>query len=118
MEEILQQARRLGKAIHDSPQARALREAQKAFDADPDAGKLFEEAREQMDKVRRLEEANAPIEVADKHRMEDLQNRLAASETFKRYSSAQVNYLDLMRKVDQAMREQLGPAEGPGESDG
>jgi hypothetical protein len=50
--------------------------------------------------------------------MEDLQNRLAASETFKRYSSAQVNYLDLMRKVDQAMREQLGPAEGPGESDG
>lgn len=113
MDEILQQARRLGRAIHDSPQARALRQAQKAFDDDPDAGKLFEEAREQMDKVRRLEQANQPVEVADKHRLDELQNRLAASETFKRYSSAQVDYLDLMRKVDQAMRDELGADDAP-----
>ena len=112
MSAITELATRLGKAIADSPEAAALREARETFNADEALKKLLEEFEAQSEKVARLQEQNQPIEVDDKHRLSELEDKLAASEVFKKLTAAQVEYIDLMRKVQTTLRAELGDVEG------
>jgi cell fate (sporulation/competence/biofilm development) regulator YlbF (YheA/YmcA/DUF963 family) len=110
-EDILAQAGRLGKMIADSPEAGKLKEAQKALEAEPELKQLLQDTQQHMDKMSQLESSGQPIEVDDKRRLQELQNQLIASETFKQFTAAQVEYVDLMRKVNEAMRSELREVE-------
>ena len=112
MEAVIALAERLGKEVANSPQATALRDARDGFDDDTKAAWL--EFRRQTTRVAQLQQENKPIEVDDKHKLQELQNKLVASDTFKKFTAAQVEYVDLMRKVDAALRGQLGDIEGDG----
>ena len=110
MDAIIELAERLGKAIAESPQAKALREAQDALEKDEQVSGWVRSYREQGEKMARLEQENKPIEVEDKQKLRDLADKLAGSDLFKQYTGAQVEYLDLMRKVNQTLQRQLGQA--------
>lgn len=110
-ERILGLATRLGQAIAESKTVAELRETQKAFEADPSLQQAMKEYRQQAGKMQRLEQEGKPVEVADKHRLEELNRVLAGSETFKKFSAAQVEYMDLFRKVNDTVQKQLA-AEG------
>jgi len=112
VEAIIQLAERLGKAIANSPQAMSLRTAREELDEQEDLSKMLTEFQEQAEKVARLERENKPIEVEDKRRLRELQDKLVASETFKRFTASQLEYVDLMRKVNEALRGQLMETEG------
>ncbi len=105
-------ASRLGKTIAASPEATALRAAREGLDAQPEVAKLLADFQAQSAKVQQLEAENKPIEVDDKHALQALQDKLVASEVFKKYTAAQVNYIDLMRQVNQAIQTELTPTEG------
>ena len=111
MSEIIQLAERLGKAIAGSLQAAALRTARAEMKKDTAAGDLLKQFREQADKIAGLEQDDKPVEVTDKHRLRELQQKLAASPTFKKYTAAQVEYIDLMRKVNATLDKQLSETE-------
>jgi cell fate (sporulation/competence/biofilm development) regulator YlbF (YheA/YmcA/DUF963 family) len=111
VEQIIALAERLGKAIAASPQAAAMRAARDELDKDKDVSAVLEEFQKQSQKIARLEEENKPVEVEDKHKLRDLREKLAASETFKKYSAAQVEYVDLMRKVDEALQQEVSEAD-------
>ncbi len=120
MADITELAERLGKAINSSPQAAALRAARKSLEADPQLSQLLKDYQAQAGKIDRLEGDNKPVEVEDKHKLQELQDKLFASETFKAFTAAQVEYVDLMRQVNSVLREQLaeeietaGPPETP-----
>ena len=115
MEAIIEQAERLGKSIADSRQAQAFRAAQEQFDKDPDALELYKDYQEQSQKLAALEAENKPIEVDDKHKLEQLRAKLLANETFKKLSAAQVDYVDMMRRVNTAMQQHMSPPEAPAE---
>jgi len=112
VEAIIQLAERLGKAIADSPQAASLRTAREELDKHEDLSKTLSEFQEQSEKMARLEQENDPVEVEDKRRLRELQDKLVASETFKRFTASQLEYVDLMRKVNEALRGQLVDTEG------
>ena len=112
MEAIIQLAERLGKAVADSPQAAALRQAREELDKHADLIQLLKDYQEQADKVGNLEEQNAPIEVEDKQKLRDLREKLLASDAFKKLTVAQVDYVDLMRKVNTAIQKHLTETEG------
>ena len=112
MAAIIELAERLGKLIADSPQAAALRAARDRMDQHPDVGKMLEDFRDQQDKIARLEAENKPVEVDEKHRLQDLHAKLVGSEAFKQLTAAQVEYVDLMRKVNEAIGRHLGDTEG------
>lgn len=101
--DVLELAERLGKAIADSPQARSLREAREAFATDADAKPLQQQLQQQVQRVEQLEAEGKPVEVEDKHRLRDLQDRLMANPAFRALTDAQVEYVDLMRRVNQAL---------------
>ncbi len=113
-EEILDQAAKLGQMIAGSPEAGKLKQAQQALEAEPELKQLLQDTQQHMDKMSQLESSGQPIEVDDKRRLQELQNQLIASETFKQFTAGQVEYVDLMRKVNEAMRRELREVEeGP-----
>jgi len=107
MEKAIELAEQLGKAISQSPQALALRTAREHFASHPDLVQLLRDYQMQADKIAQLERENKPIEVEDKHKLEELHNKLIAAEPFKKLTSAQVEYIDLMRRVNEAMQKHL-----------
>jgi cell fate (sporulation/competence/biofilm development) regulator YlbF (YheA/YmcA/DUF963 family) len=119
---ITELAERLGKQIAESPQARSLRDAREAFNRDKELTQLLKDFQAQSEKVAKLEADNKPIEVEDKHRLGALRERLLADDRFKALTAAQMEYVDLMRKVNAAMGKHLqgteqaagdAPAESP-----
>ncbi|MHC4982848.1 MAG: YlbF family regulator [Planctomycetota bacterium] len=111
MSEMIELAERLGKAIADSPQASALRAAREELRKNAELSQLLKDFRAQAQKVAKLEGENKPIEVEDKHKLRDTQEKLAASDIFKKFTAAQVEYIDLMRKVNVALEQQLSATE-------
>ena len=105
-------ARRLGKAIADSPQGAAFRAARQELNAQPDVQKTLQDYQQQAEKIGQLEAEQKPVEVVDKHRLQELNDNLVASEVFKKFTAAQVEYVDLMRKVNQALQAELAETEG------
>jgi len=112
LSEITELAERLGKAIASSPQAAKLRQARAELDKHPDLKKLLEDYGKQAQKVGELESQNKPVEVDDKHALRDLHGKLIASDVFKQFTAAQVEYVDLMRQVSDTLRGQLAETEG------
>ena len=108
MSEIIELATRLGKAIADSPQAAAMQTARKALESQGEVVKAMQEYNRQAQKIQQLSEHQKPIEPEDKKLLEDLHGKLISSDIFKNFQSAQVDFMDLMRQVSQAVH---GPLE-------
>ena len=104
---ILELAKRLGKAIADSQAVDDLRAARKAIQEEEGTPDLLKQFQEQSMKVARLEAENKPIEVDDKHKLQELNEKLVASVAFKKLTAAQVEYTDLMRQVNEAVHGQM-----------
>ncbi|MFP4354538.1 MAG: YlbF family regulator [Phycisphaerae bacterium] len=111
MSAVTELAGRLGQAIADSPEAKTLNDARKQLEADEGLRTTMEQFGQQMEKVHKLEQENKPIEPEDKKKLAELEKVLAASEKFKKFSAAQVNFYDMMRKVNQAIREKIAELE-------
>jgi len=111
VDEIIELAERLGKAIAGSRPADRLRRARKAIEAEAQLSETLEEFRKQSEKVAKLEAENKPVEVEDKHKLRDLHEKLVGSEKFKNFTAAQVDYVDLMRKVNDALQKHLAGTE-------
>lgn len=111
-ERILQLAEQLGKQLADSQQAGAYKSARLSVQADQAAMQLMTEFQTQAEKIAQLEDGNRPIEIADKRRFQQLQEQLAGNQKIKDLTEAQMNYLDLLRQVNQAIHHQLATVEG------
>ncbi len=113
-DQIIRIAEQLGKAIADSPQSQALDQARQQAQGDPEAMKLMNEFQSQAEKIARQEQMRQPIEPADKQKLEGLQGKVAGNGTIKKFTEAQMQYVDLMQRVSQTIHQQLaGPEEEP-----
>jgi len=103
----IEMATRLGKALAASPQATALVAAQKKLTEDPATRQVLHDYQEQAVKMTRLEQSHQPISPDDKHKIQQINDKLIASDLYKQYLNAQVGYVDLMRKTNLAIRNEL-----------
>ncbi len=111
MESILDLTSQLGKAISESNQAAALRTARAAIETESDLVTTMKAYQEQMEKLQKAEQEGGTIEVADKHTLEELHNTLVSSDIFKAFNAAQMEYIDLMRRVNTTLRNHLADTE-------
>ena len=111
MASITELAEQLGKAIAQSPQAGRLREAAELVRQDPEASNLLAQFRRQATEIARKEAEQKPIEPEEKRKLGDLQRRLASREALKKFTSAQVDYVDLMRTVNETIYSELDQTE-------
>lgn len=104
---LLDQARTLGRAIAAHPRIKAFLEARDQIGRDPAAQKILGTYQQAMEKLQQLEAENKPIEVADKHKIRDLEAEMSANDAIKALMRTQADYVELMTQVNRAMEEPL-----------
>ena len=110
-------ARRLGKAIADSPEATAYRAARDELAADADLSQTLEDYQQQARKIAQLEAEQKPVEVDDKHKLADLQAKIASNDLLKEWMRLQADYSELWNKVNRAMLTPILQSQGPEEAE-
>ena len=105
MEAILELAHRLGKQIAEHPRGRAFRQAQEDLHQNPEAGDLLREFNEQVTRIQSLEHQNKPVEPDEKHKLVDIQQRVAGNACLANYAKVQADYVELMQQVSAAIED-------------
>lgn len=108
-EDILRRARELGKLIADHEAARQLTETLESLKQDTDAQRALSDFERHVQSLGEKQAAGKPIEVEDKHKLESLQLAVARNPLLRDLQIRQMNYLDLLRQVEEAMRQEYEP---------
>lgn len=102
-QEIISAATALGRQIGTHDATRKFEAGVAKLRDDVDAQRALNDFNRHMNKLAEKEGAGQPIEVEDKRRLEQLQSTLIANEVVRTFQMGQMDYLDLMRKVDDAI---------------
>ncbi len=113
MEQLIEKAEQLGGALAEHERFKALMAARDAVTADEASGKLMAEYETQVQRIQDLTLANKPIEVDDKHKFADLEKRVAADERIKELTKAQMEFSELMNRMNRAIFGKIAPPEEP-----
>lgn len=107
MQELLKMAQDLGKKIAENERTVEMKTAQKAVAEDPDAKELVDRYQQHAHHLYQLEQQGKPIEVDDKRTLETLQKDISQNPKLQSLTSCQVEFVDMMRKVKEAIDEQI-----------
>ena len=119
-QQIMDEAEKLGKIVAQHPAIARYKAAQKAVADDPEAGRMLADMDRQIEALSRQEQAGLPITDAQRAALESAQNRVVSHIKIKNWNLAQVEFVDLLRKISQTIQRQLGenptggPSDGPG----
>ena len=113
-QDSLAAAKELGKLIATHESAAKFEQAMRKIEGDIEAQRLMNDYNRQMTKLAEKEAAGKPIEVEDKRQLEKLQAGIARNATLREFQMRQMDYLDLMRRVDEAMAGDQAQPQGGG----
>lgn len=105
-QEIIDAASKLGKLIADHSVGKKLEAAINKLESDIEAQRAMTDYQRFMQTLGEKEAAGKPIEVAEKQKLQTLQNAVIHNLTLQQFQIAQMDYLDLMREVDQVISAQ------------
>lgn len=109
-QEILDASKNLGKLITTHPAAKRMDDLMKKLQADREAQRVLTDFNRHMQMLGQKEQSGRPIEVEDKRKMDLYQTAVAQNLVLRELQIAQMDYLDLMRQVDDL----VNGAEGEG----
>lgn len=115
--QIMDAAEQLGKLVAQHPAIDRYRQAQKSLAEDPEASRLLSDFNRQIMNLARQEESGMPVTDAQRHQLENLQGQLASHLKVKALNMAQVEFVDLMRRVSDTIRKYIGDSQGAGPQD-
>jgi cell fate (sporulation/competence/biofilm development) regulator YlbF (YheA/YmcA/DUF963 family) len=111
-QQILEEAAKLADRVAEHPAVDNYRKAQKAVADDPDAARALSEFDRTLEQLVRQESQGLPVTDAQRTQLESLQNRIASNIKVKALNMAQVEFVDLLRKVNQKVLSKIGGAPG------
>lgn len=109
-EEILQAAEKVGQMVADHDATQKLESALKALEKDPDAQQSVQAFNTHLQALAQKEASGQPIEVADKRQLESLQQAVVTNIHLRNFQQAQMDYVDLLRKIDEKIGGQANEA--------
>ncbi|MCC6423886.1 MAG: YlbF family regulator [Phycisphaerales bacterium] len=117
-EQILEEAAKVGQLVVQHPAVAKYKQAQKAIAEDPDAGRLLSEFDRQLEALARQEQSGMGVTDAQRQQLEALQAQIISHIKIKALNMAQVEFVDLLRKITQTIQAPLSeapqrPAAGP-----
>lgn len=112
-QQIMEMAEKLGLELSKHPLVDRFKQAQKALADDPGASKLVNDFNRQLMTLARQEESGMPVSDAQRMQLEKLQAQLAAHLKIKAMNIAQVEFVDLLRKVNDTIRKYISESEQP-----
>jgi cell fate (sporulation/competence/biofilm development) regulator YlbF (YheA/YmcA/DUF963 family) len=116
--QILAEADKLGQLVAQHPAVERYKNAQKTVAEDPDANRTMAEFERQLESLARQEQTGMPVTDAQRQQLESLQSRIVSNVKVKNLNMAQVEFIDLLRKVNQAVQSKVVEAGGMGGAGG
>jgi cell fate (sporulation/competence/biofilm development) regulator YlbF (YheA/YmcA/DUF963 family) len=110
-QQIIDEAEKLGKLVSQHPAVENYRKAQRAIAEDPDASRSLAEFDRQLETLARQEQTGMGITDAQRQQLENLQSRIVSNIKVKALNMAQVEFMDLLRKVTQTIHRPLTGAD-------
>jgi len=110
--QILAEADKLGQLVAQHPPVERYKNAQKAVAEDPDANRTMAEFERSLESLARQEQTGMPVTDAQRQQLENLQSRIVSNVKVKNLNMAQVDFIDLLRKVNQAVQSKVVEAGG------
>lgn len=119
-QQLMNEAEKIGRLVAQHPAVARYKQAQKSVADDPEAGRLLADMDRQIEALSRQEQSGVPITDAQRMALESSQNRVVSHIKIKNWNMAQVEFVDLLRKITQTIQRQLTdqPASGGGISGG
>ncbi|MEO0474475.1 MAG: YlbF family regulator [Planctomycetota bacterium] len=111
-QDILDLATKLGALIAEHDALKNLESASKAFEADVTSQRAMTDYQRYAQSLQDKAQQGQPIEVADKQKLESLQQAVITNPLLANMQRAEMDYLDLLRKVDSAIVGAGGTAMG------
>jgi cell fate (sporulation/competence/biofilm development) regulator YlbF (YheA/YmcA/DUF963 family) len=115
-QQIMDEAEKLSQMVADHPATAKYKSAQKAVADDPEAGRLLADFDRQIETLSRQEQQGVPVTDAQRVQLESLQGRIVSNLKVKNLNLAQVEFIDLLRRVNQTIQRPL--TEGTGAAGG
>src|SRR3954464_13054627 len=113
-QQLMSEAEKLGRLVAQHPAVARYKSAQKAVADDPEAGRMLADMDRQIEALSRQEQSGLPITDAQRAALEAAQNRVVSHIKIKNWNLAQVEFVDLLRKITQTIQRQLGDQAGAG----
>ena len=113
-QQILDEAERIGQMVAQHPAVEKYRNAQRAVSEDPEASRALAEFERQLETLGRQEQAGMPVTDAQRATLEQLQSRIISNIKVKALNMAQVDFIDLLRKVTQTIQRPVTERAGGG----
>ena len=113
-EQVIKAALEIGKLLGDHPKVSRLEAAVDKLREDTEAQRALNDLNRQLQSVAEKEMAGQPVEVSDKQKMRDLQNAVVHNLVLQEFQLAQMDYVDLVRKLDDALYGQSAAAHAVG----
>jgi cell fate (sporulation/competence/biofilm development) regulator YlbF (YheA/YmcA/DUF963 family) len=112
-QEILDAAKKIGKLIAEHSAAKKLDELMQKLQSDREAQRALTDYNRHMQMVSEKQATGRPVEVEDKRKLEQFQTALAMNGLLRDLQAAQIEYLELMRQVDDSI-DNAAPTPGAG----
>ena len=112
-QQIMDEAAKLGDLVVQHPAVARYKEARKAVDQDADANRLLADFDRQIESLARQQQAGMPVTDAQQQQLESLQSRIVSHLKIKALNLAQVEFIDLLRRITQTIQRQLNLQETP-----
>ena len=116
-QQILDEAEKLGQLVAQHPAVDRYKQAQKAVADDAEASRLMADFERAYAKLAQQAEAGLPVTDAQRDQLESIQAKIVSHIKVKNLNLAQVEFVDLLRKVGQIIQRPLssgGPAPAAG----
>jgi cell fate (sporulation/competence/biofilm development) regulator YlbF (YheA/YmcA/DUF963 family) len=108
MEEILEKANELGLMIQGTDIYKRYMEISKKLEGDENAKSLLEEYIQFSDEMYRKEKAGTVIEVDEKQKLQELNEKISGNQLIKEFIATQTYYLNMTMQIQKAINEPEG----------
>jgi cell fate (sporulation/competence/biofilm development) regulator YlbF (YheA/YmcA/DUF963 family) len=109
---ILDAAEKLSAMVVDHPATAKYKAAQKSVADDPEAGRMLADFDRQIETLGRQEQQGIPVTDAQRLQLESLQSRIVSNLKVKNLNLAQVEFIDLLRRINQTIQRPLSEGAG------
>ena len=109
-QQIIAEAEKLGQLVAQHPAVAKYKQAQKSVSDDADAARLLSDFDRQLETLSRQEQSGLPVTDAQRQQLEVLQSKIVSHIKVKNLNMAQVEFMDLLRRVTQTIQRPLTDA--------
>jgi len=104
MQQIMDAAGKLGQLVAQHPAVDKYKQAQKSVSDDADATRLMRDFDQAIQRLGQQEQSGVPVSDAQRRQLEGLQSKIISHIKIKALNMAQVDFMDLLRKVTQTLQ--------------